>query len=119
MSKSIWKKRKSKTKVSFFQISGEKDDAIPKLSNGTAESSFDPAIEHVLEYYVNSNGIDFSSPEIESIDNASALTKYKGKDSENQIWHLFVADGHHSWPDLQFNKIDTNNLILDFLDSVK
>lgn len=62
MSKSVWIRKRPKTKISFFQISGEKDDAIPKHSNGTAEASLDPAIEDVLEYYALSDGLNLENP---------------------------------------------------------
>lgn len=37
-----------------------------------------------------------------------------GSSAEN-----FVKDGHHAWPSVTFNNIETNNLILDFLDTQK
>ena len=119
MSKSVWVRRKAKTKISFFQISGEKDDAVPKHSNGTAEASFDPAIEDVLDYYIVSDGLDASNPEIFTVGNGSTLTKYSSKKEKRQVWHLLVADGHHSWPNVQFNKLNANSMILDFLDEVE
>ena len=119
MSKSVWIRKKPKTKISFFQISGEKDDAIPKHSNGTAEASLDPAIEDVLEYYALSDGLNLENPAETTIGNGSILTKYSAKDVKNQVWHLFVKDGRHAWPSIQYNNIDVNNLILDFLDSLQ
>ena len=119
MSKSVWKDRKSKTKTSFFQISGEKDDAVPKKSNGTAAHSLDPAIEDVLEYYAASDSLDISSPEVSTVGNDSVLTKYNAPGVKNQVWHLFVADGRHAWPSMKYNNIDINSMIIDFLDSVQ
>ena len=119
MSKTVWKSRKSKTKVSFFQISGEKDNAVPKISNGTAKYAYDPAIEDVMEYYATSNRLNFDAPEVQKIGYGSTLTKYTGDKSKNQVWHLLVKDGHHAWPSVTFNNIETNNLILDFLDTQK
>ena len=119
MSKSVWIRKNKKTKTSFFQITGEKDDAVPKKSDGTAEASFDPAIEDVLEYYIDSDGLDKTSSQIETIGKESTLTKYSNNKTKKQVWHLFVKDGHHSWPNVQYNNIDINNLILDFLDTQK
>ena len=119
MSKSVWIRKKPKTKISFFQITGEKDDAVPKHSNGTAEASLDPAIEDVLEYYVLSDDLDADNPEITTVGDGSTLTKYSAKKEKEQVWHLFVADGRHAWPSLQFNKLNVNSMILDFLDEVE
>ena len=119
MSKSVWIRRKPKTKISFFQITGEKDDAVPKHSNGTAEASLDPAIEDVLEYYVLSNELDPEAAEVTSVGDGSTLTIYSSKKEKDQVWHLFVADGRHAWPSLQFNKLNVNSMILDFLDQVQ
>ena len=119
MSKSVWIRKKPKTKISFFQITGEKDDAVPKHSNGTAEASLDPAIEDVIDYYVLSDKLDVNNPEINTIGDASTLTKYSAKNEKEQVWHLFVADGRHAWPSLQFNKININSMILDFLNQLE
>ena len=119
MSKSVWIRRKAKTKISFFQITGEKDDAVPKHSNGTAEASLDPAIEDVLEYYVLSDYLDIKNPEENIVGNGSTLTKYTSDKKKNQVWHLFVADGRHAWPSVQFNNLNVNSMILDFLDAVQ
>ena len=119
MSKSVWVKRKSKTKTSIFQITGEKDDAVPRHSNGTAEASFDPAIEDVLEYYALSDDLDINSPEETTVGAGSVLTKYSSPKEKEQVWHLIVADGRHAWPSEQFNKININSMILDFLDEVQ
>ena len=119
MSKSVWIRKKPKTKISFFQITGEKDDAVPKHSNGTAEASLDPAIEDVLDYYVLSDGLDAETPAVSTVGNGSILTKYSSQKIQEQVWHLFVADGRHAWPSLQFNKLNVNSMILDFLDEVE
>ena len=119
MPEKIWKERNRKNKVGFFQITGEKDAVIPKLSDGSARHARDPAIEEVMDYWANSNGL--SSIEIAEIGEGSTITKWskRGKNGlrENQVWHLFVKDGNHSWPSFAVNGIDANSLILDFFDS--
>ena len=120
MSRNVWKKNQTKKiKTSFFQITGEKDNAVPKKSDGSAESSFDPAIEDVLEHYINSSGRNHFRTEETTIGNGSMLTRYYAQTGKNQVWHLFVKDGRHAWPSVQYNNIDINNLILDFLDDLR
>ena len=117
MPESVWEERRENNSVGFFQITGEKDDTVPKNSDGSARYSRAPAIEDVMDYWADSNGLELS--ETEMIGNASVLTKYWSAEKQPQVWHLVVSDAHHSWPNEQYNQIDTNALILEFLDSQK
>ncbi len=112
----IWNARNDRNNVSFFQISGEKDDVVPKDSDGSAKYAKDPAIEKVMEYWAASNGLDIC--ESEDTGKGSVLTKCRGTQTHNQVWTLFVKEGRHSWPSVKQNGIDTNSLILEFFDSV-
>lgn len=112
----IWNERKDTNEVSFFQISGEKDDVVPKNSDGSARSAKDPAIEDVMEYWAESNGLDLSGSEI--IGKGSALTKYQSADKRCQVWDLLIKDGRHSWPGEKLNGFNTNSLILEFFNTV-
>ena len=115
----LWNQRNEKNNISFMQVSGEKDDVVPKKSNGTARYAKDPAIEDVIEYWAASNGLEES--EIIDMPKGSVLTKWKSKNNEsvNQVWHLLVKGGYHSWPTEEINEIEINDLILDFFDEVK
>ena len=117
MPESVWEERRQDNSVGFFQITGEKDETVPKNSDGSARYSRAPAIEDVMDYWADSNGLKLSETEL--IGDASVLTKYKSAERQPQVWHLVVSDGHHSWPNEQYNQIDTNALILEFLDSQK
>ena len=108
----IWDNRKEVNDISFFQISGEKDDVVPKNSDGSAAHAKDPAIEDVMSYWAGSNRLDHCVSE--EIVNGSVLSKCSGEQSPNRVWHLLVKDGRHSWPDKKQNGIDTNRLILAF-----
>ena len=108
----IWEARKERSDVSFFQISGEMDDVVPKNSDGSAAHAKDPAIEDVMSYWAGSNRLDHCVSE--EIGNGSVLSKCSGEQSPNRVWHLLVKDGRHSWPDKKQNGIDTNRLILAF-----
>ena len=112
----IWDARKERSDVSFFQISGEMDDVVPKNSDVSAKFAKDPAIEDVVDYWAGSNGL--VSCGSETIGNGSVLTRYCGEQTVNQVWSLLVKNGRHSWPDVKLNGIDANDLILDFFDAV-
>lgn len=61
MPESIWENRLEKCDISVLQITGEKDDVIPQNSNGSANYSKAPAIEEVMEYYIQSNDLILTS----------------------------------------------------------
>ena len=113
MPEKIWNSRNTENHVSFFQVTGQKDDVVPKNSDGSAGYSSDPAIEEVMDYWVSSNGLKKSSEEV--IGKGSVLTKYSG-DGEKKVWNLLVKNGRHSWPEESICGFDMNSLILDFLE---
>lgn len=115
MPKQIWESRNSTNSVGVFQITGEKDDVVPKNSDGSAKTAQAPAIEDVMDYWAESNGL--SGQASEEIGNGSELIKYTGSDSQKQVWHLRVKNGRHSWPSPDYTGIDTDTLILDYLDT--
>ena len=114
MPKSIWDKRNEQNAVSFFQITGEKDDVVPKNSDGSAKRAQAPAIEDVMTYWADSNGL--TKTETGEIGNGSLLTTYTADGTQRQVWHLWVKNGRHSVPGEQYSGINTAALILDFLD---
>lgn len=117
MQQSIWDKRGSSGSVSFMQITGSKDDLIPKNSDGTAEYSPDPAIEDVMSYWADSNGAVFT--EELGIGKRSVLKKYENPDTRKQVWDVTVREGRHSWYAEQLHGFDTNDLILEFFEAQK
>ncbi len=117
MTEYVWDNKSGSNDIGFFQITGQKDNVVPKNSDGSAKHNSAPAIEDVMAYWAGSNGLDTKAEEkIGKKD--STLTKYYG-DSKKQVWDLFVIDGRHSWPDEKLTGIDTNKLILDFFDECK
>ena len=60
MQPEVWEKRNKTNNVSFFQITGEKDDVVPKRSDGTAKYTTAPAIEDVMEYWAKSDGLSLT-----------------------------------------------------------
>ncbi len=117
MSERVWNNRNKSNNVSVFQITGEKDDVVPKNSDGSAEYALAPAIEDVMEYWAESNGLDVAEKVV--MGKKSVLSKYGSGEKKSQIWHLFVGDGQHGWPEADINGIDTNALILEFFEELK
>ena len=116
MSEPVWENKNETNDVSFFQITGEKDNVVPKRSDASAEHSKAPVIEDVMDYWVTTSGLSLSETvELEG----GELKKYSADDKKNQVWDLFVKDGDHSWPSAGINKVDTNALILEFTESLK
>ena len=115
MPESVWNKRRESNQTGFFQITGEKDNAVPKQSDGSAKYARAPAIEDVTAYWAESNGL--REHEETSVGKESVLSKYYEKGKSQQVWSLFVKDGRHSWPDERFSGINTNALILDFFEA--
>ena len=117
MTDSVWETRKSGNKVSFFQITGAKDDVVPKKSDGTAKYSKYPAIEDVMAYWAESNGAELT---VETeVSSQAVLKKYENKNKNIQIWDLLVKNGGHEWPKEKFSGFDTNALILEFFEAQK
>ena len=117
MSESIWNTRKEISNVGLFQITGEKDPAVPKSSDGSAQYTDAPAIEDVMAYWVQSNGLQLLEASL--IGNGSFLAKYGSGEKPQQVWNLTVKDGRHSWPSDRFAKIKTNEYILAFFEAQK
>ncbi len=115
MPESVWSSRPSSCQVSLLQITGEKDDVIPKNSDGSARYSKAPAIEDVVAYYAEANGLCLV--ETNSVGKASFMTVYRDDHSDRQVWHLIVKGGHHSWSAENITGINTNQLILQFLET--
>ena len=113
MPESVWKTKNDKNNLKFFQITGEKDEVVPKKSDGSAAYAKDPAIEDVMDYWVSSDGVSLS--DTVEVGEGSILNMYTSDNSDNMVWDLLVKDGGHSWYTEKENGIDTNTLILEFL----
>lgn len=113
MPERVWKNRPQEAAISVFLITGQKDDVVPKNSDGSAKYSQDPAIEDVIEYYVSAN--DLTIIDDATVGKSSELTTYKSNDKVNQVWDLLITDGSHSWPEERYTGININQMILEFL----
>ena len=111
----MWEDKPEKCEIGVFQITGEKDDVVPKDYDGSSKYSKAPAIETVIEYYVKINGLSHEDRSV--VGKKSTLEKYSSLNSTKQVWSLFIPDGRHSWPDEQIVGFNVNNLIIDFLET--
>ena len=116
MQENVWNSRSSSNNVSFFQITGSKDDVVPKNSDGTAKYTSAPPIEDVMTYWADSNGAVLTGEY--DIGKSSVLKKYENPDTGKQVWDMLVKNGGHSWPDSSLCGFDTNGLILEFFGSL-
>ena len=115
MPEQVWEYKNEENNIGFMQITGEKDDVVPKKSDGSAAHSKAPAIEDVMTYWAFSNGL--VDADISDIGKKSTITKHTGEGKTKQVWDIFVKDARHSWPDETLTGIDTNGIILEFLDT--
>ena len=112
MPERVWNARGGVNAVGFFQITGEKDDLIPKNSDGSAKHSQAPAIEDVMDYWAEACSLTLT--ETTDAGKSGLLKKYTAEDRRAQVWDLFIKNGRHSWPDKDITGIDINQLILEF-----
>ena len=115
MPNALWERRYEKNNVGVMQISGEKDELIPKNADGSAKHAIDPAIEDVMDYWAASNGLSGSTES--SIGKDSTILKYEG--DGKPVWSVVVKNGHHAWYDEKLTGIDINGTILDFFDAAQ
>ena len=115
MSENTWAGRPEECEIGVLQITGEKDDVIPKKFDGSAKFSKAPAIEEVLDYYVETE--DLLLQDQYTIGKKTILEKYASSASKKQVWNIFIPDGRHSWPDEHIVGFDTNQIILEFLET--
>lgn len=115
MPESIWANKPEKCNIGILQITGEKDDVIPKNCDGSANFSKAPAIEDVMKYYIEMNSASLS--DTVKIGKKATLEKYISSDLNKQIWNIFIPDGRHSWPDESIVGFSTNQVILEFLET--
>ncbi len=114
MPEKIWEERTQEPTAGIFQVTGEKDDVVPKNADGSAKYAKAPAIEDVMDYYVSANRL--CAKEEFPLGKKGRLVKYLDPDSDTQVWDLTIEDGRHSWPEETFTGFSINALILDFLD---
>lgn len=115
MPEQVWERRPDVCRIGFFQITGQADNTIPKKSDGSAQYAKSPAIEDVMDYYVTANDLDRT--EEAAAGKASVLARFCGENADRQVWHLIIGEGHHSWSAESVTGINTNQMILDFLEN--
>ena len=83
MTAQVWNNQNEKNHVGFLQITGEKDELIPKNSDGSSRFTKDPAIEDVMDYWAKSNGLE--NMQQQEIGNSSVLTKWSDENQESGV----------------------------------
>ena len=116
MPQSVWDRRYESNHVGVLQITGDKDELVPKELDDSAKYGIDPAIEEVMRYWADSNGITGATEE--SIGKNSTILK-AGDGDGRKVWSVMVTGGHHGWYDESITGIDVNGLILQFFDEQK
>lgn len=110
MPKDVWEVRKNKGSIAYLQINGTKDDVVPMDLNGSSKLSPNPAMEKVIDYYIDLNKISHECKTY-SISNVATMQNYDSK-----VAWVIIEDGRHNWPSMSFSKFEPNDLILDFFD---
>lgn len=116
MPEAMWAARPGTLHISVLQINGTKDDAVPMKLNGTDRYTRAPAIEDVIAYFADANGLDTQSES--PLGTHAVMTVYTAADRTEQVRHVLITDGRHSWPEEKYCGFNVNTLILDFFDAV-
>ena len=114
MPKAIWDERAETADIGVLEVYGTKDDVVPMNLTGTAAASVNPAIEDVMDYWAQANGLDKS--ETVTLSGKAVLTKRTGEGKDNAVWTVVIDEGRHSWPDEKIAGFNVNQLLLDFFD---
>lgn len=116
MQEHSWESKKEYIELSFLEIFGLKDDAVPSNAAGTAKFAQAPAIEDVMNYYGNVQKLTLHDP-VSLSDKVIEYT-YDSQESEFKVQCVAIKDCHHGWPEERLTTLNTNKYILDFFDSL-
>lgn len=117
MQKPSWDKKDDILDLSFLAIYGLKDSEVPIKENGSSQYAIDPAIEDTLLYYATTQDLSTETT-ILLTDKVTEYT-YSSQNSSNIVKGISIKDCHHGWPDEKLTTFNTNEYILNFLDSIK
>lgn len=117
MQENSWNNKKENINLSFLEIFGLKDDAVPANATGTAKYATGPAIEDVIDYYASSQNLTPHNPV--SLSNKVLEYTYDSPDSKYLIKGIAIKDCHHGWPEESITTFNTNEYILNFFDNLE
>lgn len=117
MPKLTWESRKEKADVGVMIIYGTGDAVVPKRSDGSAETAYDPPIEDVMDYWSGANALDRKTEE--KLSERASLTRYTAAGASKEVCRIEIEGGQHSWPKETFCGFDPYRVILDFFDRCK
>ena len=110
----VWDERVDKTSIGVLEFYGTYDNKVPQNGNGSAAESPYPAIEDVMEYWAQANGL--GSVDTVALSDKAELTKYSAILNKTQVWSVKIEEGEHVWPSEETAGFNANELILDFFD---
>lgn len=117
MPKALWEQKTENSNISILQINGLKDDVVPMYCNDSAKYAQAPAMEDVITYFAQANQLRQS--ESDKISEKADILKYSETGRKEQVWWITIKEGRHSWPKEESCGFQTNQIILDFFDTVR
>ncbi len=117
MPKLTWELRKEKADIGVMILYGTGDAVVPKRSDGSNETAYDPPIEDVMDYWSRANALDRKT--VEKLSARASLTRYTAAGASKEVCGIEIEGGQHSWPKEAFCGFDPYRVILDFFDRCK
>lgn len=109
MPESVWNnRRQQKNKIGFIQINGTKDEVVPMELNNSTKYNPNPAMEKVIEYFVDINNISAECEE--KVLSERTIAKNYG----SKVSWVLIQDGKHNWPTERWSLVNVNQIIIDF-----
>lgn len=117
MTNGAWDEKKETADISILQINGTKDDVVP-LDDGSDDPGHGlHVMNEVMDYWKRANGLD--KVEVTKLSDKATKERYYSDTSKNQVCYVEIDGGSHSWPQESFAGFNTNELILNFFDSLR
>ncbi len=117
MTDATWMVRKEHADIGVLEIYGTKDDVVPQKANGTDRTSIAPAIEEVMSYWADANGLETYKKT--ALGDRVTCLKYADEEHRSQVWSVVVDEGRHSWPSQEDIGISANEIIMSFLEEYR
>ncbi len=117
MTNGAWDERKETADISILQINGTKDDVVPQGDGSDHPEQGLHVISEVMEYWKTANELD--KVDVTKLSDKATQTRYYSDSRKAQVCYVEIEGGSHSWPKEAFAGFDTNELILDFFDSMR
>ncbi|MBR6365983.1 MAG: prolyl oligopeptidase family serine peptidase [Lachnospiraceae bacterium] len=110
----IWDARSQKADIGVMLMYGTEDGVFPSREKGTDHLSQNPAIEVLLEYWVQANSLGDEASE--TLSDRATLTRYTSPASTKEVDRIVIDRYSHAWPEEKYCGFDPRKVILDFFD---